>query len=65
MDVSFKFSIGDSVVIVATGITGTVRGNYIDRDSKLSAFVSYADSNKQLHDQYFREEDLSSSEATA
>jgi hypothetical protein len=58
MNVSFKFSVGESVVIIATGVTGKVLGNHINSAEQQYTLVQYADTSKTVHQDWFAEADL-------
>jgi hypothetical protein len=46
------------VTIKASGLSGIVRGFYIDEDKELSFYVNYADKNGAVFDRYFKERDI-------
>lgn len=55
--VEFAFGVKEEVTIKRTQVPGTVKGLFIDEDG-IRFFVEYADDRKQIHSEYFREDDL-------
>ena len=62
MDMTFKFAIGEQVLVVPSARPGKVVGNYVDRDLKAWTQVQYADTTGKVNTDYFREEDINSTE---
>ena len=58
---NFKFKNGDSVRIMASGVTGKVINHRHDRDDNVTTLVQWTDSNKVQHEQWCRETELGAS----
>lgn len=58
MSITFPYKIGSEVRVTLTGVTGIVKGWWIDEDGVKWASVKYADVNKAIHTDWMRESEI-------
>jgi dsDNA-specific endonuclease/ATPase MutS2 len=61
---NFKFKVGDSVRIIASGHSGKVIDHRDDRDDEVNTEVEFVDGTKRKHHQWCRETELGSVSAS-
>lgn len=62
MDISFAFALNETVTIERNGLTGSIKGLYVEENGDKNYYVEYADRNGAIFQQYFKEHQIKKGE---